>query len=91
MVTVILRTAHDSANRNQRLYSFAIGEKHNLMALLEVKVLDLDDFFVRPVNRWALIYFTVSRSAAGLYSPPGEIRVGGLSEFGMTQTVPLFV
>jgi hypothetical protein len=30
-------------------------------------------------------------SVVGLYTPPGEILVGGFSEFGMTQTVPLSV
>lgn len=53
----MLRALEFIKSKPERLYSFAIGEKHNLVTLLEVKVLDLDDFFVRPVNRWALIYF----------------------------------
>jgi hypothetical protein len=53
----MVRVLKFSKSKPERLYSFAIGEKHNQMTLLEVEVLDLDDFFVRPVNRWAFIYF----------------------------------
>jgi hypothetical protein len=32
---------------------------------------------------------TLTVSVAGLYSPPGEMRVGGSGELGKTQTVPV--
>jgi len=53
----VVRALEFSKSKPERLYSFAIGEKYNQMTLLEVKILDLYDSFVRPVNRWALIYF----------------------------------
>jgi len=52
----MVRALKFSKSKPERLYSFAVGKKRNQMPLFKVKVLDLDDFFVRPVNRGALIY-----------------------------------